>query len=121
MRYAQGGTQLWCPECGKVTVCKAVSPSSLGFESGQRFYKTDHTDIQWFRRGRECLTCKEEFLTAELPEDFVDELVKLRDALSEIKENAESYSKESKAAATSLEKLTNSLKVLKALRIYQKA
>lgn len=121
MRTAQGGTQIYCPQCERVRVCKAINPSYIAYESGQRWSRTDHTDINWFRRGRECLICGHEFLTAELDENFVTELVELRDALSEIKRNAEAYTKESAAAATSLEKLTKSLSVLRALNIYKKA
>jgi hypothetical protein len=54
-------------------------------------------------------------------EDFVDELVELRDALAEIKSNAEAYVKQSKAAGKSLAKLTSALEVLRALKVYKKA
>jgi phosphoketolase len=66
-----------------------------------------------------CKKCGSKWLTAELPEKFLDELVELRDALKEIKQNAESYMKESKKAATSLEKLSASLSVLRALKAYR--
>lgn len=118
-RVAQGGTQMWCPSCKNVTVCAAVNPSTLGNPSGQRWYKTNHSDINWFRRGRICQRCNNEFLTAEVDEQFVDELVELRDALREIKSNAEAYVKESAAASKSLAKLSASLSVLRALKIYK--
>lgn len=63
--------------------------------------------------------CKHEFLTAEAYEIFVFELVQLRDALKDIKENAEAYMRESAAASKSLRKLSKSLRVLKALRTYK--
>lgn len=119
MRNTQGGTQIYCPHCKVVTVCKAINPSYFGEGSGQRWSRVDHNDIQWFRRGRVCLDCGAQFLTAELDEEFVTELVELRDALSEIKKNSEAYISESKAAAKSLEKLSNSLDILRALRIYR--
>jgi hypothetical protein len=120
MRNTQGGTQKWCPQCEQVRVCTAVNPSSLGERSGQRWYKRDHKDIQWFRRGLVRQSCRHEWLSAELPEAYVDELVELRAALLEIKTNAEAYSKESENAAKSLAKLSRSLSDLKALIIYKR-
>lgn len=121
VRVPQGGTQIYCPNCESIQICKAINPSSIANESGQRWMRRDHKDINWFRRGRECQQCFHEFLTAELDEDFVTELVKLREALSEIKKNAEEYQKEAAAAAGSLDKLTESLKVLRALSLYKTA
>jgi hypothetical protein len=120
MRNTQGGTQKYCPECERITVCRAVSPSTLGYQSGQRFYKTDHTDIQWFRRGLVCNDCGHEWLTAEVQEEFLNELTELRDALQEVKENAENYVAESGKAMKSLEKLSKSLSILRALNIYKR-
>jgi len=62
-----------------------------------------------------CLNCGEEWISAELPENFLDELIELRDALKKIKENAEEYAKESNKASISLKKLSESLSVLRAL------
>lgn len=118
-RVSQGGTKKWCPTCQSVQVCAAVNPSTLGESSGQRWYNRDHTDIQWFRRGLVCQKCASEWLTAELPEKFLDELVELRDALKQIKQNAESYVKESQKASASLTKLSASLSVLRALKAYR--
>jgi hypothetical protein len=114
-----GGTNLYCPYCGEIQECRQLPPSKLGLKGGQRLFNPEHTDIQWFRRGRECLTCRNIFVTAELDEDFLEELIKLRTALGPIKLNAEQYLKESKAAARTLEKLSTSLSVLRALDIYQ--
>ncbi len=111
---------MWCPTCRQVTVCKGISPSFIG-ESGRRWHRTDHNDINWFRRGRECQTCLTAFVTAEIDEQFIDELVELRDSLAELKKNAEAYTKESRAASASLEKLTNALSVLRALKMYETA
>ncbi len=112
---------MWCPKCAQITVCSAVDPASLGNPSGQRWQRSDHADIQWFRRGRVCLTCGYEFLTAEANEQFLSELVELRDALRLIKVNAEAYVAESTAAAQALDRLTESLSVLRALKMYQQA
>lgn len=118
-RVTQGGTQKYCPQCEAVRVCRAVNPSSLGYESGQRWYRQDHSDIQWFRRGLICTKCRHKWLTAEVNEDFLDELVELRNALREIKKHAETYMVQSKTAAESLEKLSKSLGVLRALKMYK--
>ncbi len=121
MKVDQGGTQMWCPYCKEIRVCAAVPLTSIGFESGQRWVKTDHPDINWFRRGRECLTCYREFTTAEMNEDFLEELVELRNALADLKKNAEHYMSESNTASKTLKKLGKSLSVLKALRLYKEA
>lgn len=119
MRTAQGGTQKWCPSCEETRVCAAVNPSQLGEMSGQRWYKPEHSDIQWFRRGLVCQSCSLEWLSAEVPEKFLDELVELRNALRDIKLNAEVYIKESAKASKSLGRLSESLSVLRALKVYK--
>lgn len=119
MRTAQGGTQKWCPACQQTRICAAVNPSQLGECSGQRWYKSEHSDIQWFRRGLICQHCGHEWLSAEVPEEFLDELVELRNALRDIKMNAEVYINESSKASESLAKLSNSLSVLRALQVYK--
>lgn len=119
MRTSQGGTQKWCPACGDIQVCAAVNPSQLGYQSGQRWYTPEHSDICWFRRGLVCQNCGHEWLSAEVPEAFLDELVELRNALRDIKENAETYVKESERASKSLSKLGESLEVLRALKMYR--
>ena len=111
-----GGTKIYCPHCEAITVCRAISPGVLTEERGQRLHFTEHEDINFFRRGRECLECGYEFLTAEVDEEFLQELIELRDALKDIKENAEGYQEGAKAAARSLKRLTSSLNVLKALK-----
>lgn len=118
-RVAQGGTQMWCPSCKSVAVCTAVNPSKLGNPSGQRWCLRNHADINWFRRGRVCLSCSHVFTTAEVDEQFVDELVEIRSALLDIKANAETYVEESASASASLARLGESLSVLRALDLYQ--
>ena len=49
----------------------------------------------------------------------MDELVELREALGDLKKNAEKYVKASKEAEASLHGLTESLQVLRALDIYK--
>lgn len=119
MRVAQGGTQMYCPHCEHVRVCEAIPTTQLGKPAGQRWYRKGHEDLQWFRRGRRCQTCRKSFITAEVDEDFLDELVELRTALAQIKSNAEDYVKESNAASETLARLSKSLNALRALKIYQ--
>ena len=119
-RKAKGGTHKWCPSCKKITACKAVNPSQLGVNSGQRWKYKQHQDINWFRRGLICQTCGHKWLSAEVEEKFLAELTELRDALGDIKLNAEKYLNESEKASKSLVELSSSLNVLKALKIYKK-
>lgn len=121
MKTDQGGTKMHCPKCGETTVCRAISITQLREKSGQRKYMKSHPDIKLFQRGRECLDCGEAFLTAEIDDKFLFELVELRDALKKIKKNAEKYIKESSAASKTLVELNESLGILKALDIYKKA
>ena len=111
---------MWCAHCKTITVCEGLPPSTLGKKAGQRWYKTDHTDVHFFRRGRRCLTCRKSFLSAELREDFVEELVELRDALATIKKDAEQYIEDSEKTSESLTSLNASLGKLRALKLYQK-
>jgi transcriptional regulator NrdR family protein len=115
----KGGTQMHCPKCKCIRVCRAIPTNEVGKKSGQRWYKTDHPDINWFRRGRQCLKCSHRFLTSEINEKYLDELVELREALSNIKKHSEQYIEESDKASTTLKDLSSSLSVLRALKIYK--
>ena len=124
MRVPKGGTDMYCPVCEEITTCKAIPAAQVTENSNdyaQRMYFTKHSDIHFFQRGRSCLSCGHEFVSAELNKAFLDELIELRDALSVIKMNAETYVKESNAASNSLTKLSKSLGVLRALKIYERA
>jgi hypothetical protein len=79
---AKDGTKIYCPNCKEFNICKAVSPTTLGKPKAQRWYRTDYQDISWFRRARRCLTCKQSFLSAELDETLLEELIKLREKLA---------------------------------------
>jgi hypothetical protein len=124
VRVSKGGTDMHCPSCKKVTTCRAVPAAQVTWDSSdyaQRKYYSNHSDIQFFQRGRECLSCGYEFVSAEVDLEFLEELVELRDALSAIKSNAEKYMNESSAASVSLAKLSESLGVLRALKVYKSA
>ncbi len=75
---AKGGTKILCPECSDIQVCRAISPTELDEPSAQRVRDERHSDLHWFRRGRKCLACGHKFLTGELDEAFIHELVELR-------------------------------------------
>lgn len=76
-----GGPQIYCPKCQSFNQCKAVPPSSIGESSQRRFYYSDHDDVAWFRRARHCSNCQETFLSAEIDEALLEELIELRKKL----------------------------------------
>jgi hypothetical protein len=94
MRNKQGGTRKWCPECKAVRVIESLAPSSLCREPNQRLYRREYEDIHYFQRGQQCRTCYHCWVSAEVPESFIHELIKLRNELREITETAEAHSKE---------------------------
>jgi len=108
--------KLWCPYCKKYHPCRSLSPSDIGAESGHTFYRTDHEDLQYFRRYRECEECGKEFETAEVEAKFLDELVKLRTALAGIRLDTAAYEDDAKKTAEKLNKLGEWLAGLKALK-----
>jgi len=106
------GTQMYCTKCKEITVCKAIPLSHIGLKSSQQLYDGNHTDLQWFRRARECQRCNEVFVTSEIPETFLTELTELRNTIVDIKKNAKNakeYMKNTVSAINSLEKLNDSL------------
>src|SRR4051794_7320867 len=78
LKTNQGGTKVFCPSCEAIQICRVISPSEMGMESARRFHYTKHRDIQWFRRAKQCLECEGKFVTAEVEEEFLEELVELR-------------------------------------------
>ena len=119
MGRSGGGTAMWCPFCKEITTCRAFPLTEYGELSGQRKYRSDEPDINFFQRARECLECESQFLTCEVDEDFIDELVELRHALADIKQHAEAYVGDARKASKALSKLTSSLKILRALKMYK--
>ena len=74
---------MWCQQCQSIKPCKKVEPSSLNPKykdgcSGQHWHMAGHKDIQFFRRGRVCQSCGSVEITAETPEIWLHELVRLR-------------------------------------------
>lgn len=107
MKVRQGGTQLWCPNCSAVHVCREVSPTAVGEPSAPRRYYEGSPEIQFFRRGRACLTCNAVFTTAEVKESFLVELIRLRDYLTASKTHDETVAR-----------ITSSLGALKTPTVY---
>ncbi len=124
-RDYSGGTKMHCPRCLDIAVCTAIpltrwnSPGK--FTRARNLHKTKHPDISWFRRARECQRCGHEFVTAEVDEQFITELVDLRDALGSIRMDAEHYLKEASEASVALQRLNNSLNSLTALKMYKQS
>ncbi len=117
----KGGIEKWCPNCKEWRVSSASNPTTQGQRSGQRWLKTTHPDIRWFRRALTCKVCYHQWLTAEVQEDFLEELGKLRDSLADVKTHAEQYMKQSDKASASLKQLNESLEILRALDMYKDA
>ncbi len=105
MGAEEGGTSMYCPHCKTVQVCKALSPSELGEPSDQRLQFDGHPDIQWFRRGRQCLKCGETFMTGEVQEGVIFEFVKMRVMLTGLKTNGKEYVEQLTAASEALHSL----------------
>lgn len=81
----------------------------------------DHPDIAFFQRGRKCVTCEHHFVTTEVEIEFLEELMELRLALGDLKQNATLYARQSKEASKSLRELNRSLQQLRTLDIYNEA
>ena len=79
---ANGGTKIHCPKCKAIKICTVVPLYQLKKPKARNWRREDHNDIQWFRRGRRCTVCGHQFLSAELSEKFVEELVKGRQLLA---------------------------------------
>ena len=115
---------MWCSDCKVIRTVRAIpgkDVTSSNRDYLQRRYHSDHRDLNFFQRGRECLTCGKKFLTAEIELAYLFELAHLRDALADLKKHAERYQGEASKAAESLAGLTASLDVLRALKIYKES
>lgn len=67
----------------QLSICAAIPPYKSNKPRGRRLYLEGNLDIQWFRRVRQCKTCTHQFLTAEVEEHFLNELVELRQLLAQ--------------------------------------
>lgn len=116
----RSATTLWCPKCKEHRPCRSLSDREaddyLSTRRGPRFYMPGHDDLQYFSRVRECEQCGEDFQTAEVESTFLDELVKLRTALAEIKLSAAAHVKDTKETARQLNDLAKWLVALQSLQ-----
>lgn len=76
-----GGPLLNCPKCVQLTHCRSVPLTKAGENRARNLYFKAHDDVQWYRRARQCSICSTVFLTAEVDEKFLEELVALRQRL----------------------------------------
>ncbi len=88
---ATGGPNMWCPNCKKVTNCKAMPLYKFGKSSSRNWRINSNSDIIWFRRIRQCQECNESFTSAETEEALLSELFELRTRVAS--KNKESVSK----------------------------
>jgi hypothetical protein len=79
---ARGGTNVFCPQCKAIRICAVVPLYQLKKPKARNWQRQGHHDIHWFRRARRCSACGHRFLSAELNEKFVEELVRGRELLA---------------------------------------
>lgn len=78
------GTRTWCPHCEAIHPTHAAKPEQFGLPRERRNESDKYHDIQWFRRARVCDSCENHFITGELSEDLISELVDLRNRAAEM-------------------------------------
>jgi hypothetical protein len=89
---ARSATILWCPGCEDCRPCRVVTASEAeNFDDydfdgayGNRFHVTDHEDLNFFLRYRQCSVCGFQFQTVEILREFLYELARLRNAVKEL-------------------------------------
>lgn len=80
-----GGTQLWCPNCESIQVCRVDTSYADSDENRGNIFWKEIPEINSFRRPRVCNKCEILFWTDELNEEWVEKLIdyeKLGDAYS---------------------------------------
>ena len=88
-KRATGGTEMYCPTCKKITVCKARPIAE--FEGCYPDQRGRLGGVHYFKRYRECLSCEDVFETAEIPETLVTELVGLRALIMDLQNRLNDY------------------------------
>jgi transcriptional regulator NrdR family protein len=108
-------TQLWCPKCQSIQPCRVADSRTTRDYTGEterRFYKTEQPDINWYRRVRICDSCGDFFTTAEIEEEFLTELVRLRRNVSELRGKIETHKIAAATATQALDELTSAIGAL---------
>jgi NTP pyrophosphatase (non-canonical NTP hydrolase) len=80
-----GGTQLWCPSCESIQVCRVDTDFIDSDESKGNVFFENVPKIRSFRRPRVCNKCGEFFWTDEVNENWLAKLIdyeKFSDAYS---------------------------------------
>ena len=78
---ALSGVYIYCPRCEKIQICASIPLH--GKRKSRRWCAQKYDDIQWFMRSRQCTSCQEVFLTAEIDEALIIEFIKLREKFAE--------------------------------------
>lgn len=95
-----GGTEIYCPFCRSFKVCSgSVKLSEFSVENSyfgnytdeQRLTHSKCKDLSFFARGRLCLTCNRKFITVEIHENVLQELIDLRNKMVNIREKANNF------------------------------
>jgi hypothetical protein len=94
---SDGGTIIYCPKCVEFTECKRIDLANFGsetsyfgnYENEQRRPNRQYPDLSSFMRGRQCLEYNHEFISVEIHEDSLYELIQLRTKLHEIEQDFE--------------------------------
>lgn len=94
MKTSAGGTRIYCPNCGVISACKAIPTPDVNGYSDSDYSQTQmfrHKDLElhWFQRGRRCLGCGHEFVTAEIDFNALSKLLIMRVRLSAILANTD--------------------------------
>jgi len=82
---------MWCPQCRQHTKCAAIplEREKASERIQQQVMGAGDGEIHYFERDRKCIICGGEFETIEMEKDFLYELVKLRDSIKNIRDDAD--------------------------------
>ncbi len=72
------GTKLFCPNCKDITVCKSVAAVLPGLINSHVSHDSAGDTFLWLRRNRMCKVCKLVFISAEISEEKLAELLELK-------------------------------------------
>lgn len=67
-----GGTQLWCPKCESIQVCRVDTTHVETYEKRGNVFWKRVPSIRSFRRPRVCNTCEWSFWTDEIQENLLE-------------------------------------------------
>lgn len=67
MARTKGGTRMYCPNCGQISVC-----ASIPYRDGKQLCELENEGLWYFARSRECQECGGEFKTVEIEAFFLE-------------------------------------------------